>query len=238
MTYRRIIAVVLVLVIAVLIAVSLRGRRAKGERRNSSLIPSPLSLSGPGYQFGLVAVDTVLRRIAFPAQVARDTGQVLTLVGLTGYPWVQAVAAITSPARLLDLQSAIAALDWALWDSLWMRHHPNRSIALRLDALLPESIVESGTAPVFGEPKAGAVPDTLSFSDYVFLGIPEFDQLVLSSGEDANCSACPALIGEQKIISETMRRKSGMLGFRLRPGTLPKPGARITVNLVIGRNHR
>jgi hypothetical protein len=139
--YRRILAVVLLLGIALAAFLALRQDRT--ARSQPTGHPD-------GYRFGLVAVDTARRIISFSAQVRQDTGRVITLVGLSGYPWIQEQAALTSPARLLDFQQAIAVLDWALWDSLWTGKQPRHPMLLKLGTLLPDDVISDSsllTAP-------------------------------------------------------------------------------------------
>jgi hypothetical protein len=218
MWFRRIVAIALVLIIVMVVVVSLRHRH-RVYHGNVTHVAN-------GYEFGLVTVDTVRHEVSLPARVARDTGHVLLLLNLTGYPWLDDSAALTSPARLLDLQQAIASLDWALWDSLWTGKRPGRPMTLRFGTLEADQVatpIESGPSAVSRQPLA----------DVVFLGMPEFDPAVLESGEDPNCRTCPAFSEESRMILEVLRRRNGAAGYQLRPGVLPKPGAGITITIQI-----
>jgi len=212
MRYRRILAAFLILGTALAVVWSVTRNRRQPH--------APVTSWPQGYRFGQVSVDTMRHLISFPAQVARDTGWVVTLVGLKGYPWVQEQAAITSPARLLDLQQAIAAIDWAFWDSLWTGRSPRRPLEVRLGATSPEQVVV--------QPESGKA---ISVQDAVFLGSPEFDPIALQSGDAADCQRCPAFAREQQVVTEALRGPSGELGWRLKPASLPGPRQEITVTL-------
>jgi hypothetical protein len=212
MLYRRVLAVVLVLVVGLAVAIALRSRKDRSKPRATGV--------EHGYQFGLIAVDTSRRTIVFPGQVVRDTGRVLTLIALTGYRWLEDSAAIVSRARLLDLQQAIAAIEWALWDSLWTGRHPGRPAVLTVENRDGRQIVGRGAE--------------FDLENLIFLGTPEFDPIVLSSGEDADCRTCPVFDREREFIIESLRRRSGLIGYRLNDRQLPGAGTEVQVSIRIG----
>lgn len=227
MLARRLTAIALILIIGAAILISLR--------RASRPHVSPRVVVNTGYRFGQVEVDTLQRRIRFPARVARDSGHVLTLVHLAGYPWLKDSAAVTSDARLLDLQQAIAALSWALWDSLWTGRHPAYTFRLTIGDSGFYSILQPGqeelTTTTDSTGLTIGVFHPFELPDLIFLGSPEFDPAALYSREAADCPACPAFGREQAIVLSALRRRS----LELRPGALPPPGSEVEVRLQLLR---
>jgi hypothetical protein len=211
MLQRRILAVVLVLLVALAVLVALRRTRSG---------PAAPARTGVGYRFGAVSVDTVERTIVLPARVRRDSGTVLTLLHLDGYPWLRDSAALTSPARLSDLQRSLSLLDWALWDSLWRGLRPGRSPALLLD----DRPARAYLAPTSPEPDLAAL---------IFLGSPEFDPVVLGGADAGECLTCPAFERERAVILAALRPDAEVPGLNLKPRTLPPPGAAVIVEIAL-----
>jgi len=70
-------------------------------------------------RIGSVSVDTKNGEIWFKGKVFKDKSWVQHLVYLEGYKWLKDESAIIAAARLVDLQRAIAILDWKLWDEIY-----------------------------------------------------------------------------------------------------------------------
>ena len=148
------------------------------------------------------------------------------LVYLTSYRWLEEEAAIVSPANLIDLQMAIALLDWQLWDQLWFRETTGREIEVYVEWI-------GGSKTEANE--LIRLPYHVGIGDLVFLGSPFFDPLFLDRcAQTLICLAikqgyqCP-LFFLQESVEEKFTRACGAAGYHLKPGRLPPPGTSVTV---------
>ncbi|MCL0073371.1 hypothetical protein M1N93_00710 [Dehalococcoidia bacterium] len=183
-------------------------------------------ISEVGVRFGDIIVDTAAGEIRFPGRIRQNEGWVRFLVYLTSYRWLEEEAAIISPANLIDLQKAIALLDWQLWDQLWFREITGQKIEVYLKW------------PGGGKAEANELiqlPYHLGIGDLVFLGSPLFDPLFLARcAQTLTCLAlkqgyqCP-LFFLQESVEEKFTRAGGAAGYHLNPERLPPPGTRVTV---------
>jgi hypothetical protein len=176
-----------------------------------------------GVQFGDVIVDPATGEIRFYGEVRQNEGWVRFLVHLSGgYRWLMEEAAIVSPAYLIDLQKAIALLDWQLWDKLWHREITGEEIE------------------VFLEWQGGGVeanellqlPYHLGIGDLVLLGSPFFDPLFVTRYKVCvalgDRSRCPLFFLQESVV-EKFTRPCGSTGYWLDGERLPPPGTRVTV---------
>ncbi|HAZ30279.1 TPA: hypothetical protein DCY65_01750 [Candidatus Acetothermia bacterium] len=213
---------VLVAGLATTVSTRLDARRSGGE------LPPPFPTGSPTVvRFGDVAVCQDAREIRFAGEVRQAEGSVLLLLHLTGYQWLEQEAAIVSPSRLVDLQQAIALLDWRLWDRLWQGEREAGGAAVEV------RIGWGGE-----EESATDLLDTrysLGLGDLVYLGSPLFDPLFLARCE--RTALCVALIRRDQCplfllhdaIEEQLARDCGQRGYRLNPGRLPPVGTPVTV---------
>lgn len=186
--------------------------------------------------FGLVSVDTERSEISFSAKVGKNSGNVLHLVFLEGYPWLLDTAAMVSEARLSDLQKAFALLDWELWDALWQGIYTEESDKIGTYILLEEydagksqNRVSYGFADARPASDFVYSEDALHVGDFMFLGDPYFDPIALNSTELVDCTLCPILPLEQEALSSRFVQESGARGYYLNSGALPSVGSRVTV---------
>jgi hypothetical protein len=175
--------------------------------------------------FGDVIVDSAAGEVRFYGEVRQDEGWVRFLVYLSSYRWLEEEAAIVSPASLVDLQMAIARLDWQLWDQLWHRNVTGQEVEVWLEW-------QGGRAEANDLLQ---LPYHLGIGDLIFLGSPLFDLFFL-----ARCLqtiACPVL-GQrdrcplfflQERVEAKFVRASGGVGYQLDGERLPPPGTRVSV---------
>jgi hypothetical protein len=175
--------------------------------------------------FGNVIVDSAAREIRFSGEVRQNEGWVRFLVYLSSYTWLKEEAAIVSPASLVDLQMAIARLDWQLWDQLWHRNVTGQEIEVLLKW-------QGGRAEAN---ELLQVPYHLGIGDLIFLGSPLFDPLFLARcAQTVVCVAlqqrpqCP-LFFLQESVEVKFVRPSGGVGYQLDGEQLPPPGTRVSV---------
>ena len=190
--------------------------------------PPPLpARNGDVVRFGDIAVCLNIREIRFRGEVRQAEGSVWLLLHLAGYQWLEETAAIVSSARLLDLQKAIALLDWKLWDQLWQGKDCGEGVEVRID---------------WGGDKIAAndLIDTeqrLDISDLVYLGSPFFDALFLTRCKRTMfCLAlkrrdlCPLHILHETIEAKLVR-ECGQRGYLLNYERLPVAGTAVTVSI-------
>jgi hypothetical protein len=176
-----------------------------------------------GVRFGDVIVDPAVGEIRFYGEVRQNEGWVRFLVYLSGgYRWLMEEAAIVSPAYLVDLQKAIALLDWRLWDKLWHREITGQEIEVFLQ----------------WQGERAEANDLLQLSyhlgigDLILLGSPLFDPLFVARYKV--CVAlgdrfrCPLFFLQQSVI-EKFTRPCGTAGYHLDGERLPPVGTAVTV---------
>jgi hypothetical protein len=184
---------------------------------NRQKIIPRFSQVSPPYHFGQIRLDPQKRLIEFAASVKKNNGKVKFLIYLDGYQWLKDDCAIVSDAKLADLQKAIAAIDWKLWDELWLgsKLMLSRQITVEIDQQPADSFLEK-PSPKLGLPQL------------IFLGSPYFDRLVLNEGEDANCQSCNFRQSEEDLVKEML---GSNLGYQINPRRFPAPGAKVKVTL-------
>ena len=174
---------------------------------------------GTEFKIGKINVDTERREITFNAEVRKNNGQVLYLLYLFGYTWLEKESAIISDARLTDLQKAIASIDWKLWDDIWVnRKNYGVDIYIKYNGKkinVRECVTGGGN---------------LNVHDFVFVGSPYFDSVALERTftEQAllSCDKCPLLPFERALILDT---KSETPYYFLIPEKLPQVGEKVEV---------
>ncbi len=171
------------------------------------------------YKIGGITVDTEKNQIHFRAKIFKLAGWVQHLIYLEGYKWLRKESAIISEAKLIDLQRAIALLDWKLRDKLRYKKVENHK--------LPVSIGWNGKE-ITGQ-ELVLTEDKLEIGDFMFLGFSYFDQAALKSPVHMDCRFCPLFPLEEKVLREEFKRESGQSGYELNTLLFPPKETEVTV---------
>lgn len=214
-------SVLIILLIAVVFS------RRDDLRHGRGSPPSPLVQSDDLISFGDITVHLTSREIRFHGEVRQAEGSVWLLLHLAGYQWLEEEAAIVSSARLIDLQQAIALLDWQLWDRLWLReggeHDTGAEVLIGWDGdkVAANELIQTQYC--------------LDIGDLIYLGSPFFDALFLTRCKQtvlcialSNHSQCPLFILHETIEAKFVRG-SGERGYHLIHERLPAVGTAVTV---------
>lgn len=195
---------------------------ARREKRTSAL---PVEEETNVYKLGSVIVNTDKGEIRFSGRVNRDRGWVQFLLYARGYKWLKEESAIVADADLVDLQNAIALLDWQLWDDLWFRKETER--AKQLSLLVQWE--EGGRRQALKAQALVTAEGPLEIGDLIFLGSPYFDQIVLKESPAAICARCPLFDMEQEVLRKEFERASGRSGYEIDPALMPSVGTEATM---------
>jgi len=184
------------------------------------------------YQLKEIIVDRGKGTIKFPAQVRKNQGWVQFLLYAPGYKWLESESAIVSPVNLKELQMAIALVDWKIWDALWNGKITPESQNLSLYIEWQEN---EKTYCLPWEKLIMVSPEEfpLRINDYIFLGSPLFDEIVLESSISRSCQSCPYFPLEEKILRKEFQRKSGKSGYRLNTSHFPLVNQEVTITIEI-----
>ncbi len=173
------------------------------------------------YKIGDVTVDEGRGKIQFAGRVYKDRGPVQFLVYAHGYKWLKEESAIIAAVRLVDLQRAIALLDWKLWDDLWYRKDSEETKLLLLflkwdgNEIAAKEVVRT--------------EDSLGIGDFIFLGSPYFDPIALEASPSVDCAKCPIFPLEEKALRKEFEKPSGQSGYQLNSHLMPPEGTRVTI---------
>ncbi len=180
------------------------------------------------YRLGEVLVDLESGEAVFPAEVRANADEVRFLANLRGYLWLDEESALVSPARLLDLQQALALLDWEFWEEY------------RLSLLEGRPVPDGGFTLRLSWEENGEIRDEAvgwsgreNPAELIFLGSPYFDEFVLGASP-ADCRACPLFPLEKEAIDRLQSRSGLASSFTVPEGALPPPGTAVTVT-ILGR---
>ncbi len=186
------------------------------RRENVSLAPvNKIIING-------IHVDQTKGEIRFPAKIVKNKGWVQFLVYVYGYKWLEKESAIVSQVKLVDLQKAIAYLDWKLWDDLYLNKKDRRLkmfIKWHRKEFAAEDIVK-------------VRDEETSIKDFIFLGSPFFDPIALEAPPAATCDTCPVYTLEEKSLRKEFYRASGKSGYELNSFMLPARGTKVEVILL------
>jgi len=175
--------------------------------------------------FGDVTVCKTNFEIRFSATVQQVEGWVQHLLYLHGYQWLKEQSAIVSDARLSQLQHAIALLNEALWDKLWIGLDSDEAFEVRVYIEYAGRRVKANELVQSDE--------ELHVGDMVFLGCPYFDVVALGSASLADCRLCPVLPLEQKALQERFVRQNGESGYEINTPNMFAVGAKVQVIMKI-----
>ena len=186
----------------------------------------PLSIksSKNRYQIGGLLVDPEKREIHSTGRVAKREGWVQFLFYAHGYRWLKEESAIIIDADLSSLQTAIALLDWKLWQRLWEKKARDEDIKVKLNWENGNNILAT---------KLLKKSDDICFSDLIFIGSPYFDEAVLGGRFSGPCSRCPLFTLEERALRKEFIRPSGKSGYFLDEDLMPPKGSclKITIKL-------
>jgi hypothetical protein len=209
-----IIIVILVSVIVIMIFLRVKNRG----------IREYIKIDESVYQFGRIKVDKLKNTIEFTGKVAKMSGYVDFLLYVYGYKWLEKSCAVISDAKLSDLQNAIAFLDWKLWDELWTKGGVSSESQ-------PEMFIRYGSVNNEAAGFINAGGEALEIGDFVFLGSPYFDPVVLRDKSSLDCESCPVYELEEKTLRKEFIRGSGKSGYELNQKTMPPEGEKVIITL-------
>jgi len=186
--------------------------------------PVSYKISKDEYEIGRLFVDTEKSEIHLTGQVVKTKGSVQFLFYAHGYKWLKEESAIIIDADLSSLQTAIALLDWKLWQRLWEKKGRVQDIKVKLNWENGKSILAT---------KLLKKANDIQFSDLIFVGSPYFDEAVLGGGFSGPCSRCPLFTLEEKALRKQFIRPSGKSGYFLDENLMPPKGTylKITIKL-------
>ena len=186
----------------------------------------PLLISEGVYQLGDILVDTAKAEIKFTGKVYKMEKWVQFLIYVDGYKWLKEESAIISEARLVDLQHAIALLDWELWDKLWYGKSERGNLKDKMRKL---SVFVKDEEKEAAAEDLVLTEDVLEIGDFMFLGSPYFDSRVLEDSPGADCRSCPLFPLEEKVLREEFKRGSGQSGYELNSSLFLPEGTEVTI---------
>lgn len=153
------------------------------------------------FKFGEVVANKKERHISFKADIQKNEGNVLFLIYLHGYKWLKENSAVVSDAKLLDMQKAIAFVDWELWDELWNSKKTKRTGGIKV-ALKQGEIISDARDLLKN--------DGSDIYDIIFTGTPYFDASVLYSPDSPPCTSCPLYPIEKEAIMKMIKNPKGL----------------------------
>ena len=176
------------------------------------------------YEIGGLLVDAKKGEIHLTGRVVNHKGWVQFLFYASGYKWLKEESAIVIDADLSSLQTALALLDWKLWQRLWEKRSRDEDIKVTLNWENGNNILAT---------KLLKTNDDIQFSNLIFVGSPYFDEAVLGGGFSGPCSRCPLFTLEEKALRKQFMRPSGKSGYFLDENLMLPKGTylKITIKL-------
>ena len=176
------------------------------------------------YEIDHLFVDTEKREIHLTGTVVKTKGWVQSLFYAYGYKWLKKESAIIIDADLSSLQTAIALLDWKLWQRLWEKRSRNEDVKVTLkwengNNILATKLLEEA--------------DDICFFDLIFVGSPYFDEIVIGEGFSGPCSRCPLFALEEKALREEFIRPSGKSGYFVNEDLIPPKGTSLKITIIL-----
>ena len=184
----------------------------------SSLQEYPSSIAKLGdqagseqYQIGDVVVDKSQGEISFPGEISQDSQPVQFLLS-PQLPGLQISHLITAEVKLVDLQNAIALLDWQHWEQL----RTTNEAPLELLVQWPENrdIKQVKVAEIVKEPR-------LALGELMFLGT-EFQWQELALTQAGLPPACPIVLPQEE---------PPQVVYEVSPSLLPPPRTKVILML-------
>ena len=176
------------------------------------------------YEIGGLFVDAQKSEIHLTGRVVKAEGWVQFLFYCHGYRWLKEESAIIIDADLSSLQTAIALLDWKLWQRLWEKKVRDEDIKVTLNweggnSILATTLLKKN--------------DDIRFSDLIFVGSPYFDEIVIGEGFSGSCSLCPLFTLEEKALRKEFIRPSGNSGYFLDEDLMPPKGTYLKITITL-----
>ena len=176
------------------------------------------------YEIDHLFVDTEKREIHLTGRVVKTKGWVQSLFYAHGYKWLKKESAIIIDADLSSLQTAIALLDWKLWQRLWEKRSRDEDIEVTLNWEDRNNILAS---------KLLKEANDICFFDLIFVGSPYFDEIVIGEGFSGPCSRCPLFALEEKALRKEFIRLSGKSGYFLNEDLMPPKGTSLKITITL-----
>ncbi len=174
------------------------------------------------FKFGEVTADKRRRVVSFKADILKNEGDVLFLIYLHGYKWLKENSAVVSDAKLLDLQKALAFIDWELWEEIRDSQKTKRTSAVKI--VMKQGKIQS-TAEEFLKNEESDI------YNIIFPGSPYFDAIVLYGPESNLCGTCPLYPVEKEVIMKKMKNPKGVsLSEKIKAFDKNKP---VTVHIYV-----
>jgi hypothetical protein len=176
------------------------------------------------YEVGRLFVDAEKREICLNGRVAKTKGWVQFLFYAHGYRWLEEESAIIIDADLASLQTAIALLDWKLWQRLWDKRSRDEDIKVTLNWGNGNTVLATKLLKKANE---------ICFSDLIFVGSPYFDEIVIGEGFSGPCNRCPLFTLEKKVLRKEFIRPFGNSGYFLDEDLMPPKGASLKITITL-----
>ncbi len=180
------------------------------------------------YEIGGLLVDPEKSEIHLTGRVVKSKGWVQFLFYAPGYKWLKEESAIIIGADLSSLQTALALLDWKLWQRLWEKRSRDEDIKVTLNWGNGNNILAT---------KLLKKANDIQFSELIFVGSPYFDEVVLGGGFSGPCSRCPLFILEEKALRKQFIRPSGKSGYFLDENLMPPKETYLKITIKLGREN-
>ena len=176
------------------------------------------------YEIDHLFIDTEKREIHLTGRVVKTKGWVQSLFYVYGYKWLEKESAIIIDADLSSLQTAIALLDWKLWQRLWEKRSRDEDIKVTLNWENRNNILAT---------KLLKEANDICFFDLIFVGSPYFDEIVIGEGFSGPCSRCPLFTLEEKALRKEFIRLSGKSGYFLNEDLMPPKGTSLKITITL-----
>lgn len=157
------------------------------------------------YKFENITVDKTKKEIQFNAELKKKQGWVQFLIYVQGYKWLKNDCAFVSDVKLLQLQTAIAYLDWQLWDKIYTQG-VKKGVKI---------FILSGGQKIEAR-KLIKTDEEIEPVHLIFLGSPYFDPVVLKNSPNILCNTCPLYNLEKRALEKEFKR------FQLNPVIMKK----------------
>jgi len=136
-----------------------------------------------------ISVSKEDKTISFDAEINYSQKEKYFLFYFNGYPWLKDYSIFISSTPLRELQTAIAILDWQLWDKIYTKKFsPKLKIEIYTDT---------------GWESLDNILLIKNFNSYqtIFWGSPVYDNIVLErSYATTKCSSCDFLPLEESLF--------------------------------------
>ncbi|MEN3014127.1 MAG: hypothetical protein ABDH23_05920 [Endomicrobiia bacterium] len=148
----------------------------------------------PKHIFSQIEVDRFNKTISFKAYLNDTPSEKYFIFYFQSYPWIRDYAIFCSSAPLKELQTALALIDWELWNKIYTnKFSPQMEIKILHENqwFLIHEIMKL---------------KNLNTYQTIFWGLPGYDEVVLNDGYYVSrCSGCELLPLEQSLILGTLQ---------------------------------